>query len=100
MLFRSTGAGLRGKLIQYAALERVCVATSIASAGLLFEDGRDIVVSDDPAAFAERVVFLLRNPAVARGMAAAAYRKAIAHYACPQLTRQLYGIYERITKRP
>jgi glycosyltransferase involved in cell wall biosynthesis len=94
-----TGAGLRGKLIQYAALERVCVATSIAAAGLRFEDARDIVITDDAAEFAERVVFLLENPAVARGMAAAAYETARTHYTRTQLTRQLYGIHEQMDRR-
>jgi hypothetical protein len=35
-----TGAGLRTKVVQYAALRRPAVVTSLAAADLLFEDGR------------------------------------------------------------
>jgi len=88
-----TGAGLRTKVIQYAALRRVCVATSIAAADLLFKDGVDILVADDPLQFAERVVYLLRHPEIARRMGQAAHRRVILEYDNSRLLEGLYRLH-------
>jgi glycosyltransferase involved in cell wall biosynthesis len=88
-----SGAGLRTKVIQYAALRRACVATSIATADLMLRDGSDICIADDPATFAERVVFLLKHPEVTRAMAASAYEKACMHYDNQRIVRSIYALY-------
>jgi glycosyltransferase involved in cell wall biosynthesis len=94
-----TGAGLRGKLIQYAALRRPCVATSVAAADLLFRDGHEIFVADDPRLFAEKVIHLLQNPGVAHQMSEAAYHVARQHYDNNRLAPTLYPVYSDIEKR-
>lgn len=91
-----SGAGMRGKVTQYAALKRVCVATSIAATDLPFEEGRDIFIADDPILFAERVVYLLQHPEVAQQMAQAAYEKAQAYCDSQLLVKYLYRIYDRL----
>lgn len=91
-----TGAGIRGKVNQYAALKRVCVATSIATADLVYEDGIDIFIADDPAVFAEKTVYLLKNPEIAKKMAELAYHKALLYYDNQQLVRDLYSIYSNL----
>ena len=65
-----SGAGIRTKVIQYAALRRPCVATSIAAADLLFVDGESVAIADDAAAMAARTIHLLSHPDEAREMAA------------------------------
>ncbi len=63
-----SGAGLRGKLIEYAALRRTFVATRIAATDLVFEDGRDFFCAEGSAEFAARIVALLKDPALAARM--------------------------------
>jgi glycosyltransferase involved in cell wall biosynthesis len=75
-----SGAGLRTKVVQYAALRRPCVATSIAAEDLDFEDGREIMIADDPERFASHVIQLLLNPEFASNVAEAAHRRAMASY--------------------
>ena len=75
-----SGAGLRTKVVQYAALRRPCVATSIAAEDLEFEDGRDMMIANDPEQFAVRVVHLLLNPEFAAKVAEAAHGRAMASY--------------------
>ncbi len=75
-----SGAGLRTKVVQYSALRRPCVATPIAVEDLGFEDGREIFIANGPAAFAARVVELLRDPARAVKMAGQARARALACY--------------------
>ena len=93
-----TGAGLRSKVIQYAALKRVCVATSIAATDLLFEDGKDIFIADDPDLFAQRIIYLLQHPDAARRMAESAYEKARFHYDNRKLVQELYGVYANLER--
>jgi glycosyltransferase involved in cell wall biosynthesis len=75
-----SGAGLRTKVVQYAALGRPSVVTPVAAEGLLFSDGRDIVIAAEPAAFAARLTELLLEPARASAMGARARVKAHALY--------------------
>jgi glycosyltransferase involved in cell wall biosynthesis len=88
-----SGAGLRSKVIQYAALNRPCVATSIAIAGLNFTHERNILVADDPSKFAQHIVELLTNPVLARQIAADAYQQVIKHYDMHKIVDKLYAIY-------
>lgn len=92
-----TGAGLRSKVVQYAALRRVCVATSIAATDLTYKDGEDIFIADEPELFAERIVHLLKNPDVARNMSDKAYEKARDRYDNCRSIRELYSLYHRLS---
>jgi len=94
-----TGAGLRSKVIQYAALRRACVATSVAMIDLNLADGQEVFIADDPNVFADKVVFLLQNPSVAERMAAAAYERVRCNYDTSKLTAQLYNIYTHLGVR-
>jgi|LSQX01.1.fsa_nt_gb glycosyltransferase involved in cell wall biosynthesis/polysaccharide pyruvyl transferase WcaK-like protein len=91
-----SGAGLRTKVVQYAALRRPCVATSIAAEDLEFENGREIMIADDPEAFAAHVVKLLLNPGFAASIAEAAHRRAMASYDNNTITAQALGGLYRI----
>lgn len=89
-----TGAGLRTKVIQYAALRRPAVVTSLAAADLLFEHGSDIFISDEPGAFAEYIASLFEQPGRAQAMADSAYIKVRAYYDNKRIIAQLYRLYE------
>jgi glycosyltransferase involved in cell wall biosynthesis len=91
-----SGAGIRTKVIQYAALKRVCVATTIAQEGLSFKDGENIFITDEANVFAQRLITLLKNPALAQKMANNAFELAKEHYDYPQLTLALYEVYSRL----
>ena len=91
-----TGAGLRGKVIQYAALKRPFVATSIAVEDLVFEDGIDYFRADDPESFAQKVIHLLENPLIASEMAQSAYQKALFNYDNEHLVDFLQRIYSNL----
>jgi glycosyltransferase involved in cell wall biosynthesis len=88
-----SGAGLRGKVIEYAALRRPFVATSIAVEDLVFQDDRDFLRADTAQDFAQSTIALLRDPQRARRMAASAYETARSHYDTPQLVEFLERFY-------
>jgi hypothetical protein len=91
-----SGAGLRTKINLYSALQRVCVATSLAAVELPYVHGQDVWVADDPAAFARHVVDMLQQPERAQAMGQAAYRNAREHYDLPVITQQFYRLYHAL----
>lgn len=75
-----SGAGTRIKIVEAAAYGRPIVSTTLGAEGLEFEDGRAILLRDDPRAFAEACVRLLRDRSACEAMGALAYREAKARY--------------------
>jgi GT2 family glycosyltransferase/SAM-dependent methyltransferase len=57
------GAGMKGKIVASLSYGVPCVTTSIGSEGMGLTNGQNILVADDPGAFAEAVVSLYRHPA-------------------------------------
>jgi GT2 family glycosyltransferase/glycosyltransferase involved in cell wall biosynthesis len=55
------GAGIKGKITQSIALGLPVVTTTIGAEGIGAADGREMLIADEPAVFAERVVGLCRD---------------------------------------
>jgi glycosyltransferase involved in cell wall biosynthesis len=55
-----SGAGVRGKIHQYAMMGIPSVASPLACEGLDYRDGESILIADDPKAFAAACVLLLK----------------------------------------
>lgn len=53
------GGGTRLKILEAFAMGRAVVTTSVGCEGLAVEDGRHLLVADDPDAFADAVIALL-----------------------------------------
>jgi polysaccharide biosynthesis protein PslH len=72
------GGGTRIKIYEAMGMERAVVSTTIGAEGLDVTDGEHIVLADDPKAFADAVIALLRAPdrAARIGQAAAAHVRA------------------------
>ena len=93
-----SGAGLRGKVIEYAALHRPFVATSIASTDLAFVDGTDYFCENSALGFSDKVITLLKNRKLADQMADCAYRTARLNYDNQRLTGFLLSLYNYLEK--
>lgn len=79
------GGGTRVKIIEAAAHARPVVATEIAAEGLVFEDGREIVIRDSNADIARACVRLLRDGDLRRDLGAAARRSVERQYSREQV---------------
>ncbi len=55
------GGGFRGKILEAMSMGLPIVTTSLGAEGVEAEDGRDMVIADDPEDFAAAVVRLLRD---------------------------------------
>jgi glycosyltransferase involved in cell wall biosynthesis len=61
------------------AMGKAVVSTSVGAEGLELENGRDLMIADNPAAFADAVVLLLQNDALRRKYEEAALAIARKH---------------------
>ena len=75
------GSGTRVKILEAAAMARAVVSTSIGVEGLSFTDGRDILVADDPKAFAHALARVLRSAELRRTIGGWARRTVETRYA-------------------
>jgi polysaccharide biosynthesis protein PslH len=65
-----TGAGIRVKIVEAMAAGRAVVSTSLGWEGLAhIEPGRHLLVADEPGAFADAALRLLRDPGLRARMA-------------------------------
>ena len=74
------GGGSRLKILEAFALGRPVVSTTLGAEGLAVEDGRHILLADDPEAFARAVLSLWSAPDRARSLAGEARSLVDARY--------------------
>jgi len=85
------GSGTRLKILEAAAMSKAVVSTSLGAEGLDFADGRDIVIRDDPGAFAQSVAELLIDPARRRALGDSAHNVVSEKYSLTALRASLRG---------
>jgi glycosyltransferase involved in cell wall biosynthesis len=69
------GSGTRLKIIEAAAMGKAIISTQVGAEGLDFVNGEDIVLVDEPRAFAAAIKDLLADPARRRQLGKAARRR-------------------------
>ena len=75
---------------------KAIVSTSLGAEGIEAVPGRDILIEDEPAAFAESVNRLLAEPSLAARIGQSARRLAVERYAWSGAAQMLEGFYHRI----
>lgn len=83
------GSGTRLKILESAAMAKPMVSTRLGAEGLEFRDGQEIVLADDPAAFADAVVKLLKAAPDRQSLGQAARKRAEQQYSIPALRASL-----------
>ncbi len=88
------GGGTRLKIVEGMAMGKAVVSTSLGAAGIEAEPGRDLLIADEPAAFADAVLRLLGDPAAGARIGVAARKLAVERYAWSAAGRALEGLFE------
>jgi glycosyltransferase involved in cell wall biosynthesis len=70
------GGGTRLKIYEAMATAKAVVSTTVGAEGLDVNNGRDIILADDPKSFAQAVIMLLRDPELRRRYETAAAETA------------------------
>jgi O-antigen biosynthesis protein len=92
-------AGVRVKLLEAFAARVPVVSTAPGTEGLDVAHGREILIGDRPATFADEVVRIIRDPALGRRVANAAFALAEERYAWPSIAAALEAEYRETLNR-
>jgi len=90
------GGGTRLKIVEAMAMAKAVVSTALGAEGIEAVPGRDLLVEDEPAAFAGAVNRLLAEPGLAARIGQSARQLAVERYAWSGVARALEGFYRRI----
>ena len=77
---------------------KAVVSTTIGAEGLPVTDGADIVIADEPAAFAEAVVRLIRDDAARTRIESAARRLVVERYDWSAVGQDFEDALARVAK--
>lgn len=88
-----SGAGIRGKQNQYAALGRPSVTTSIGNNGLLYRQEESVLIADKPSDFAGAVVRLLTDDKMYAKIQQQAQEIALENYSWPKHLEKMLVLY-------
>jgi glycosyltransferase involved in cell wall biosynthesis len=83
------GSGTRLKILEGAAMAKPIVSTRLGAEGLEFRNGQEIALEDEPSAFADAVVKLLRAAPDRHRMGQAARKRVEQNYSFPALRASL-----------
>jgi len=90
------GGGTRLKIVEAMAMGKATVSTTLGAEGIEAVPGRDLLVEDEPVAFADAVNRLLAEPGLAARIGQSARQLAEERYAWSRAARALEGFYRRI----
>jgi glycosyltransferase involved in cell wall biosynthesis len=90
------GGGTRLKIVEAMAMGKAIVSTTLGAEGIDAIPGRDILIEDQPAAFADAVYRLLAEPGLAAHIGRSARKLAVDRYGWNEAARGLEAFYRRI----
>jgi len=93
------GAGIQNKVLEAFACGTPVVSTPRAVAALNVETGRELLVAQDPEAFAAATIGLLEDTALQRRLGAAGRRYVEERHSWEKIAEQLEGIYYEVIGR-
>jgi glycosyltransferase involved in cell wall biosynthesis len=90
------GGGTRLKIVEAMAMGKAIVSTTLGAEGIDAVSGRDLLIEDQPGAFANAVNRLLAEPGLAVRIGQSARRLAEERYSWSAAARALEGFYRQI----
>lgn len=94
------GSGTRLKILEAGAMGKAMVSTRVGAEGLDFEHGKDILLEDEPAAFAAGIAELLGDPVRRRALGTAARNRVVGQYSFPVLRASVRDAISKLSVIP
>jgi glycosyltransferase involved in cell wall biosynthesis len=94
------GGGTRLKIFEALAMGKAVVSTTVGAEGLALVPGRQIVLADEPDAFSQAVVALLRDPVRRAAIGAAGRQLVEERYSWASVTTQFERGLQEAAVRP
>ena len=90
------GGGTRLKIVEAMAMGKAIVSTTLGVEGIEAVSGRDLLIEDEPAAFADAVNQLLTDPGLATRIGQSARQLAVDRYGWSGAAQALESFYRQI----
>jgi glycosyltransferase involved in cell wall biosynthesis len=90
------GAGIQNKVLEALASAAPMIASPQAVSALSVRPGIELLVADTPAAFAQAVLQVLREPELGQRLGGAGYQYVTQHHHWPAIASQLESTYDLI----
>ncbi len=90
------GGGTRLKIVEAMAMGKPIVSTALGAEGIEAVTGRDILIEDEPAGFADAVGRVLAEPGLAASIGQSARRLAVERYSWDAAARRLEDFYRQV----
>jgi glycosyltransferase involved in cell wall biosynthesis len=95
-----SGGGTRLKILEAMALSTPVVSTSKGAEGLLVENGKHILIADDPERFASGLIRILQDNQFSQQLASNALQLVKEHYDWAQIMPGYLQMIEKVTVGP
>lgn len=93
-----SGSGMRVKIIEGMAAGRTVISTSIGAEGIEYTNGMNILIADDPDAFADHIVHCFQDSRLARAVGSDAIELAKSRYDSDMLGKEFMDFINKILK--
>lgn len=90
------GSGTRLKILEALAMGKAVVSTTVGAEGLNLVDGEEILIADEPIAFAEAVLRLLTDASLRRKIGENGRARVEQDYDWRRIGEKLYRLYESL----
>jgi polysaccharide biosynthesis protein PslH len=90
------GGGTRLKIFEAMAMGKAVVSTTIGAEGLPVTHGKDVLLADDPADFADKTVQLLRNESLRKRLGSSAHNLVEQRYSWRRVASDCEAIFDRV----
>ena len=90
------GSGTRLKILEALAMGKAIVSTTVGAEGLDLRDGEEILIADEPTAFADAVIRLLMDSELRRRVGENGRARVERDYDWRSIGKKLYTLYESL----
>lgn len=92
------GGGVKLKLLEAVGYGKMVVSTSVGARGTLFQNGVDIIIEDDPEAFADHCIDILRHKENYLGIENNAIKLFEEKYTWSGISKEYIGFLENVVR--
>lgn len=94
-----SGSGIRIKILEAMSIGKAIVATSIAAEGIMYENGKNILIANTPEEFVKAIKLLDENPDYCKQLGENAFKLIREKYDTNYIGKKLLDYYNQILNR-
>lgn len=94
-----SGSGIRIKILEAMSIGKVVVASSIAAEGIMYENGKNIIIANTPQEFVAAIKHLEDNPDYCKQIGENAYNLIRERYDTNYIGKELLSYYKQILEK-